>query len=200
MTFKRLLPVIALVLLSANLAFADGLDGHVKIGGAGGGSPSCATFQGTTDGSGLINGDCAVIGATVTSITFAVLPVDTFYEGVSAVQDPSLSGWSVQCTNGPSLDFCTLTAPTTAPLISDGGTPVLNDHDCDADDFVLGIPGGCDITFTTPNPSQNFASHISFDVSTNNNSLAPLPEPATLTMLMMGLLALPFVRRKFARS
>jgi hypothetical protein len=59
---------------------------------------------------------------------------------------------------------------------------------------------GCDVNFTTSSPNQLFAENSLFDVSANNSPLATLtPEPQSLSLLLLGLAVLPFVRRKFAR-
>jgi len=81
-----------------------------------------------------------------------------------------------------------------------------NDGDCDLDDFVLGLPVGCTLNIDNFNVAGNpnsgtspFAADGAFGVAGNNEPLPSLPEPGTLSMLLIGLTGLPLVRRKFAR-
>lgn len=210
--FAKIASLLTLVLFSAGIVCADGMDGHVRLAGGGGGSPSCDSFQATTDGSGLINGHCAVTGETATTIEFAIL--DQNSNGGLSCSAPDLTSlnWTAgpvttSVINGAAVDQCSFTAPTTISpgayrlaVSQDNGNPRINDRDCDLDDFLLGIPVGCDVKFTTSISNQLFAENSLFDVSANNSPLATLtPEPESLSLLLLGLGVLPFVRRKFAR-
>jgi hypothetical protein len=94
--------------------------------------------------------------------------------------------------------------------------PGFNDGDCDLDDFLVGIPGaglggnpsneGCDITFSSPAGAsiantQALTSGATYDVSPAGvGGLVPFPEPGTLALLMLGLVSLPFLRRRAAQQ
>lgn len=144
----------------------------------------------------------------------------------------TVDGWTeTQSENPGGIDSCTFTAPkyvtpqvylniatvtgclqwppapTCDPYL---GGPTLstfvNDGDCDFDDFVLGIPVGCDLIIDNfnvfNNPSSGispFAANTNLGDSVNGISLPALPEPGTLSMILLGLASLPFVRRKLAR-
>ena len=209
--FAKIASCLGLVLFSAGIVCADGIDGHVRLGGGGGGSPSCDSFQATTDGSGLINGHCAVTGEAATTIEFAILDQNSNGGLSCGAPDLTAINWTgspvtTSVMNGATVDQCSFTAPTTISRgaylhsISQDGSPRINDGDCDLDDFLLGIPVGCDVNFTTSSPNQLFAENSLFDVSANNSPLATLtPEPQSLSLLLLGLAVLPLVRRKFAR-
>ena len=219
-----------------------GGDSQVVLGGGPHGSPSCTGFQATADGSGLIEdpdggpAGCAVDnGEFVTSITFAVPNADTL-DGLT-VTSPltttfagtalSFLDWTEtgNCTGAEAntapggIDVCTLTAPAlpsgppgTIILADLTALGIINDGDCNTDDFIFGIPGGgvngtplnegCDITFATvagatDENTKAFVSGAVFDVSpTGTGGLVPFPEPGSLALLMLGLLTLPFLRRR----
>jgi hypothetical protein len=124
--------------------------------------------------------------------------------------------WMGSCGTGlvgdVSVDECTLTAPQ-APTSGPGAVllnqlanlGIINDGDCDSDDFVFGVPVGCDLNLTTASDSQNqlFAPSATLDLSTNGNPLDPFsatPEPGTLILLLGGLGTLPFVQRRRQRT
>jgi hypothetical protein len=224
-----LLGVMVLMLFGAGVAQADGTggDGAVHMGGGGPGSPTCTQFQGVTGPDGSINGDCTVAPGTIaTTIGFAV--PDIFSNGgLSCTSDLTKIGWTASTTtltiNGVKVDECSFTAPDEISkdarkfaLSHDPGSPHshrINDGDCDLDDFLLGIPGagvsgngkkGCDITFNTnANGTQLFDGNRPFDVAPGNGvgdfKVFVVPEPGSLSFLLMGLTGLPFLRRKAAR-
>jgi hypothetical protein len=81
-------------------------------------------------------------------------------------------------------------------------TSDANDGDCDLDDDLLGIPVGCDVTFSTPQGAttangQLFTDSAVFGFSpTGPDGVTPFPEPGTLVLLLMGLVPLAFLRRR----
>jgi PEP-CTERM motif len=136
---------------------------------------------------------------------------------------------STATIGGVAVDECTFTAPTKpttlggllAYLATPGGSaaylyaatndpgaggfstfnPLGNDGDCDADDFMFGIPVGCDLGFNTPgvitNPTQLFVPDALADLSTTGTSgLVAFPEPGTLALMLLGLGSLVFMRRR----
>lgn len=217
-------------------------DSQIVLGGGGHGSPSCTDFQANANASGLVEdpdggpAGCSVDnGEFVTSITFAVPNADTI-DGLT-VTSPLTStfagtplaflDWTetgncsaATANTAPGgIDVCTLTAPAlpsgppgTIILADLTALGIINDGDCDTDDFIFGIPGGgvdntplnegCDITFATlagatEENTEAFVSGAVFDVSpTGTGGLVPFPEPGTLALLMLGLVTLPFLRRK----
>jgi hypothetical protein len=217
MKFIKVLPLIAVLLfLGVNAAFADdGGDGQPKLGAGGPGSPDCSSFQGSADASGNINSECEVMTGTETTIIFAVPDAESSinpnYLGLTCQAPQFLEvGWTltqnIQTTiNGTLVDECTLTAPTEATpqdlanAAAMSGSDPTDEPDCDWDDFILGIPAGCDITVTTQGnkPSQLFAPNASFDVAPSTQDLIPFPEPGTLALTLLGLGALGLASRKY---
>jgi PEP-CTERM motif len=119
--------------------------------------------------------------------------------------------WSESCGTGSVgavvVDECTLTAPQQPTgggaqllgVLTNAG--VINDGDCDADDFVFGVPIGCDLNLTTAGDRQNqlFVPSAMLDLSTNGGPLDPfssVPEPSALVLLLGGLGSLPFLQRR----
>jgi hypothetical protein len=200
----QMLSVAALILLAASIARADGADGHVLLGGGPGGSPSCNSFQGSTDSQGLINSECIVTGQTATSFQFAILDQNS-NGGLGCASSLTEIGWTVHLSKSGGIDICTVTAPSSEGdsehhrgfRRADNEPPDANE--CEFEDFSNGIPVGCDITFKTDDPHKPFAGNALFDVSANNSPLANLPEPGSLSLLLSGLTGLVFMRRKFAR-
>ncbi|MGA8220864.1 MAG: hypothetical protein WB780_04360, partial [Candidatus Acidiferrales bacterium] len=169
-----------------------------------------------------LSGDCHVTTATgpVTTYSFEVADSNTTGGGLTCVSNlVTMDGWSgpsapIHNVNG--TDTCTFTAPTTVTwetylnllLTGDpylGGPTIstfLNDGDCDLDDFVLGIPVGCDVIFSNPSTAGNpnlFVADALVGISSDGDTPPSLPEPGTLGLLLMGMASFPFVRRKFAR-
>jgi hypothetical protein len=208
--------VAAAVLFASSIVHADGVgDPRVNMGGGPGGSPTCGSNLENVGSTGLLAVDCEVQPlseggtGTVTKIVFGVLDVDTFSAGItcsSAAGTEQFVGWTITSTNvSGGVDTCLATAPTT---VSDQTKDILkamhdpykgrNDGDCDADDFVLGVPVGCDIKISSLTGTDKFVDNAPVGIGSNGEFPA-LPEPATVSLLLFGLAGLPFVRRKFAR-
>lgn len=211
-----------MILFAVSTANADGVDAHVVMGGGGPGSPTCTQFVGTTT-TGSISGDCTVAAGTLANIVgFAALD-STTQGGLVCTSVLQNIGWTASSStfqgNGGTVDVCSFTAPTTISesaiafaVAADGGTHNMNDGDCDLDDFFLGIPGageggngpnhGCDITFSTTE-GQGFAQNTTFGVAPGNTeadfAVFATPEPETLSLIMLGLSCLPFMRRRLTR-
>ena len=203
MKFVKVLSIAGLVLFAASIARTDGLDGHVLLGGGPGGSPSCNSFQGSTDSNGLINGDCVVTGQTATTIRFAILDQNS-NGGLGCSSSLTEAGWTVSLSSSGGVDICTVTAHLDDEEESPSHFTTLVGHQdehpaCQLEDFEDGIPVGCDITFITDNPDKPFLANKLFDVSANNSPLANLPEPGSLSLLLSGLTGLVFLRRKFVQ-
>lgn len=216
----KFLSVAAMLVLSVSVARADGGgDGQPKLGASGPGSPNCSSFQGTTASNGSINSDCTVTGTTATSIFFAApnsvtsSNPNTLGLTCSAPQLTAI-GWTQNpntqtMINGVLVDECSFSAPTASQVtVKDVANAILlsvltptgnGDCNCNWNDFVTGIPVGCDITITTngDSPSQLFAGNASYDVAPSQTLLVPFPEPGTLLLLVIGLgaIALYEIRR-----
>lgn len=220
----RVLSMVALLAFAVNVARADsGGDGHPKLGGSGPGSPNCNSFQASTDaGGGIDNLDCTVNGTTATTIVFAVPDAGTITPGAPnggltcSAQQLVAIGWTqnanVQTTiNGVLTDECSFTAPTASQVtLKDIGNAILESAltptgsstcQCNWDDFIFGIPVGCDITVTTAGDPSNqlFAPNTNFDVAPTISNLIPFPEPGTIWLMLFGFAGLFFLQRKMVR-
>jgi hypothetical protein len=216
----RVLLLVALMVFVTSIVRAD--DTRVIFEGGGGSSPDCGSALFQVNGAGLLSGDCHVTTATgpVTTYTFEVADSNTTGGGLTCASNlVTIDGWSgpsAPIHNSNGIDTCTFTAPTTVSpqtllnlfLTGDpytGGLSIStfkNDGDCDLDDFVLGIPVGCDLDFSNPSTPSNpnlFVAGALTGISSNGNPLPSLPEPGTLSLLLAGMTSLPFLRRKFAR-
>ncbi len=239
MKLMNALVVAAVICFAAGAVRADTLgDGRVGIGGGGIDPtvPICGSLQGTTDALGGFGSECLVgAGQLITTIVFAVENSSTITPSapnggltVTSALTSDFSGplsflnWteSGDCNgqyNTGGVDSCTLSAPTLPTgtalesLLTSLG--VINDGNCDADDFIFGIPGaseggnvagsadpgGCYITYNAPDgtaDSPNFAPNQLYDIAANNAPLQSLPEPGSLALLLVGLASITFLRRR----
>ncbi|MGD1211172.1 MAG: PEP-CTERM sorting domain-containing protein [Candidatus Acidiferrales bacterium] len=216
MKLLKVLGAVGLTLFAVGVVRADstGGDSRIVLGGGPGGSPSCSSFQASADSSGVIaNGDCIVTGTTATVVAFATPAADVLGGALTCSSNLTNIGWNPSGTSqvtigGILVDECLFTAPSS---VSDATIDYLkyvihdpyrghNDGDCDLDDFVLGIPVGCDITSNTVSGATGtdlFAADAVFDVApTTADFVTFTPEPGSLALLMLGLVTLPFLRRK----
>ena len=216
----KFLAVAAMLMLTVSVARADGGgDGQPKLGASGPGSPNCNSFQGTTNPDGSISSDCTVMGTAATTIFFAMPDSLTSSNPKTlglTCSAPQLTaiGWTQNpnqqvMINGTLVDECSFSAPTASQVtLQDVANAILlsvlsptgnGDCNCNWNDFVTGIPVGCDITITTngDKPSQLFAGNAAYDVAPSQSLLVPFPEPGTLALLFigMGAVALYQIRR-----
>lgn len=214
MKLLKILSLAAMLAFAVNIARADsGGDGQPKLGGSGPGSPNCNSFQASTDANGAINADCTVNGSTATTIIFAAPDAGTNGGLTCSAQQLVAIGWTqnanTQSTiNGVVTDECSFTAPTASNLtLQDIGNAILesiltptgnSSCECNWDDFIFGIPVGCDITVTTAgdSPNQLFAPNTQFDVAPTAGALIPFPEPGTLWLVLFGVAGLAFTQRR----
>ncbi|MGA8142992.1 MAG: PEP-CTERM sorting domain-containing protein [Candidatus Acidiferrales bacterium] len=211
----KLMAVIAVVLFASSIVRADGVDARVNVNpGPDPILPSCGSAQFMADSTGAFNVACDTTVLT-TQITFAALDVTT-QGGLSCASNlTSLfnsSGplaqfnWTgTTSNNAGGVDSCTFTAPAiptgwTATQILNLLTAfgIVNDGDCDNDDFIFGIAAGCAINFNTNgNGTMLFTANAQGDISTNGAALIPFPEPSSLGLVGIGIVALLVGRRRF---
>lgn len=228
---------IAVMLLAAGVARADGLDPVLVVGG-GHGSPGCVSYQAFTNTDGSLQGACNNTGSTdITSFSFEILAANVEGNGVitptlddllapfantplSALDwtaSCAISGGIYTCTamqstavaNAESLlcstDFATVCSTLSSlsasqmeladpgAFASYGGDPCLDPLVY----VIFGIIPGCDITASAATGS--FADDVAFDITPAGSTAASLPEPSSLSLLLIGLSGLPFLRRRLAR-
>jgi hypothetical protein len=218
--FLKMIFVLALVVFASSIVRAD--DTRVNMNGGPGGSPTCGSNIAIATG-GVLNADCEVKSIAdggageVFTFSFEVNDSDTIGGGLTCKSKlTTFDGWTgtLSAHNPGGLDVCTVTAPTVVTmqtyinlmLLGDPyiGGPTLstfhNDHDCDLDDFVLGIPVGCDLKIdNTAGGTSLFVAGAQVGFASDGSPLPSLPEPGTLALLLMGLTGLPMLRRKLAR-
>jgi len=127
--------------------------------------------------------------------------------------------WSESCgattIGGEAAQECTLTAPKidnandlfVLGVLSAVG--LLNDGDCERDDTILFVPKGCDLDFTTgalgtlpgDSPDELFSANENLESTANGTAPTPfpVPEPASLAIMLVGLGGVTGLRRRFAR-
>lgn len=208
----------ALLLLAATIASADGVgDTRIVQSTGPGHSPPCGSLTAMVNNAGLLSTDCKVTSVamggtgTVTTFSFEVLDSDTFSAGLTCVSQLTSVGWTgVLASHNPGgVDICTLTAPTTVSKAAKDFMKSIhdpytgkNDGDCDLDDVVLGVIVGCDIIFSNPSTPQDpnlFVAGATVGLSADNGMLPILPEPGTVSLMLIGLAGLPMLRRRLAR-
>jgi hypothetical protein len=214
---KLLIAVIA-VAFAAGIAQADGMaDPRTNLGTGPGGSPTCGSNLENVSSTGLLAIDCLVVSVskggtgTITEFVFGVQDTSTFSAGitcssVAASGQFPLVGWTITSTNvSGGIDTCLAMAPTT---VSANTIAILkamhdpykatNDGDCDSDDNVLGIQVGCDLKISSLTSQDLFVPNAPVGIGADGDKLPSLPEPGTVSLLVLGLTGLPFLRRKFS--
>jgi len=191
----------------------EGGDSLVNVNGRPPGSPGCGSLLGATGDDGSLDLTCTNNGSgLITSITFEVLNTDTTGNGLTCESELTWIGWTGPTTpsqNANGVDTCTFTAPATGTFWNLLGTALIplgegQANDCDLDDFLLGIPSGCDVEVTTnTQPGQTpslFVADANVGLGVNGANLPVLtPEPATLALLLIGFVAIG-LRRRFQRG
>ncbi|HUO35923.1 MAG TPA: PEP-CTERM sorting domain-containing protein [Candidatus Acidoferrum sp.] len=189
-------------------------DTLVNVNGRPAGSPSCDPTTATAGSDGSLNYECVNDGTTlITSITFEVLASNTTGGGLTCESELTWIGWTGPTTpsqNATGVDTCTFTAPAQGTFWNELGTALIplgegQANDCDLDDFLLGIPVGCDVSVTTttmPGQKQSlFVADALVGLAVNGNQLPVLtPEPGTLGLVLMGLVLVAFRRRSALRD
>jgi len=203
----KTLLVAAVLFVGAGVAHADGVDARVNVNGGGPGSPTCGSFQFMADANGQFNVDCTT-PVIATSITFAALDSQTngglsCASSLTSIFGPKTGmlqtlNWTESTNSANGVDSCTFTAPQVPTgqlatfimtLLTQFG--VINDGDCDINDFIFGIAAGCDIKVNTnADGTLPFAPNAVADLAQNGAPLLPLPEPASLALLATGFGAL----------
>lgn len=213
----KFLTVAAVVLFAASLVRADGVDGRINVN-PGPDPPAnlgtCGSAQFFADANGAFNVNCDTDKLT-TSISFAALDAQTngglsCASGLTSLFPTkgtfaflSEFNWTETNTSANGVDTCTFTAPTMPSNMTFADINywltklgIINDGDCDENDFIFGIPKNCSINFNTnADNTLLFAAGAGADAGVNGANLLPLPEPSSLGLLAIGFVALFFGRR-----
>ena len=214
----KAMAVVAVVLFASSLVRAD----DTRINNNGGGSPGdpqCGLDVPTAESNGFFQYNCNATAATGTirSFSFEVLDANTESvvdgmvtrgTGLTCVSNLTEIGWtgpSGPVHNPGGVDVCTFAAPPTENFLA-SFLASFNDQDCDLDDFVFGIPVNCGIHNNnnneingTPTSFSPFVGGAPVGFGVNGSLPSLLPEPSSMSLVLIGLAGLPLVRRKFAR-
>jgi hypothetical protein len=215
----KAMAVVAVVLFASSIVRAD----DTRINNNGGGSPGdpqCGLDVPTAQGDGFYQYNCNATAATgtITTFSFEVLDANTTGGGLTCLSNLTGIGWtgpSGSVHNPGGVDVCTFTAPTsvstaTIKFLKSIGDPYTgpltgtgkSDGDCDLDDFVLGIVVNCGVHNNNGNPTSfsPFVGGAPTGFAVNGGSLPSLlPEPSSMSLVLIGIAGLPLVRRKFSR-
>jgi hypothetical protein len=161
-----------------------------------------SSFTGGLVGNGPPNASSIQIegGSTITeTITFS-----------SMIVDPVFAIWSLGAANAPAIfDFESksgesFTLVGGGPSTEFGGSSITVDgtnpqiiHGSEGNGVLQFDGSFSKITFTTPDFEDYYAFTVGYDVTQTNPP--PVPEPATLSLFGLGLVALPVARRALSR-
>jgi hypothetical protein len=183
MRILKLLALGGLVLSVASIAFADGVDTQVKIldpnlPGVPGMSDPTTTIP-VTDGN--VNYQAVNDGAPITLITMTVPTVDVVgslncQSNVFLVLE--FSSWN--------NDTCVFFAVSPGDNDGDANNPNCSVYDLDD---CYGIQTGAGVSIVTPS-GEGFSPALTSLTLMSNEPLPNVPEPASISLLALGLLAL----------
>ena len=181
MRILKLLALGGLVLSVASIAFADGVDTQIKIEdpnlpGAPGMSDPTSTIP-VTDGN--VNYEGVNTGPAITLITMTVPSADVIgslncQSNVFLVLDFTLNG----------NDTCVFFAVSPGDNDGDANNPNCSVYDLDD---CYGIQTGAGVEIVTT-PGEGFSPNLT-SLTLISNAPLPSPEPASFSLLGMGLLA-----------
>jgi hypothetical protein len=212
LTAFKAMTVATVLLFASCIVRADDTLVH-NNGGGSPGDPQCgSTTIAVGDAAFQYNCNATTATGTITTFSFEVADSNTIGGGLTCDSNLTEIGWtgpSGPVHNPGGIDVCTFTAPTTVStetlnFLKSIGDPYKghSDGDCDPDDFVLGIVVNCGIHNNngTPTSFSPFEPGSTAGFAVNGESLPSLlPEPSSISLLLLGLGGLPLVRRKFAR-